>query len=128
MISSAVRTALLALRRAWRRAIGLVVRSPPLASPSRSSPTVDPDRRSPELEELFRAATALRAEDGLIPMSALRRLSAEDRSVVQRLSQAEARKMVIAWARASGAGGAGNERDRGAPTSVEVTEPYRRPR
>lgn len=108
-----------ALRRAWRRmlAVGLPVTDPSSAIGASSG-------RSPELEELFRAATSLRAEDGLIPMSALRSLSADDRAAVQRLSQAEARNMIRAWANASGVKG---RSDRSA-TATEVTEPYRRPK
>lgn len=106
-----------ALRRAWRRT--LAVGLPPTASL--------PTGRSSELEELFRAATHLRAEDGLIPMSALRGLSAEDRAAVQRLGQAEARRMIRAWADAAGPRDPGGRADRGA-VATEVTEPYRRPR
>lgn len=108
-----------ALRRAWRRilAVGLPVPDP-------SSAIGAPAGRPPELEELFRAATSLRAEDGLIPMSALRSLSAEDRAAVQRLSQAEARKMIRAWANASGVKGRSDR----STTVTEVTEPYRRPK
>lgn len=108
-----------ALRRAWHRMLAVG-----LPDPDPSSAIDAPAGRPPELEELFRAATSLRAEDGLIPMSALRSLSAEDRAAVQRLSQAEARSMIRAWANASGVKG---RSDRSA-TATEATEPYRRPK
>ena len=103
---SILRFAASALRHAWRWTIAFMF--------GLSSRPVLPARRSPELEELFRAATALRAEDGLIPMSALRRLSAEDRAAVQRISQSEARRMIRAWADES--------------RMTEATVPYRKPR
>ena len=114
MIVALLRAIVSKLCRAWRRTFALGLPDP--------SPIDAPAGRSPQLEELFRAATSLRAEDGLIPMSALRSLSAEDRATVQRLSQAEARKMVRTWASASGI----VERSDRGTTATEVTEPYRR--
>jgi len=115
MTRSILRVVASALRHAWQWTIAFVF--------GLSSRRALPAKRSPELEELFRAATALRAEDGLIPMSALRRLSTEDRAAVQRISQSDARRMIRAWADASGV--VEDRQDRGA---TEATEPYRKPR
>lgn len=119
MIAAALRaiaSVLSMFRRAWLRVIAIGLPAHPVAVLDVRHPG-----RSPELEELFRAATHLRAENGLIPMSALRSLSPEDRAAVQRLSQAEARRMIQAWLDASLKGSRNT-------TATEATEPYRRPR